>query len=113
MKQISKFEMQSFLKFAPNYFAYISTSAVENKLTSLAKKFGVFRIGYRNAATGASAKLDVFVTEYLFYERHIRQVYDFKGSVRNRMASESTAQGGLLANSVDLVLLDEVGLTCQ
>ena len=45
MKQISRFEMQSFLKFAPNYFQYLSTAGTERKLTALAKKFGVFRIG--------------------------------------------------------------------
>jgi 1-phosphatidylinositol-3-phosphate 5-kinase len=97
-KQISKFEMQSFLKFAPNYFHYLATAATETKLTALAKKFGVFRIRkcalvysnfnylpvYRNSVTNAAVKLDVFVMEYLFYERNVKQVYDFKGSLRNR-----------------------------
>ena len=98
LKQISRYEMASFLKFAPNYFHYLSTAATEGKLTALAKKFGVFRIGYRNAATGAAAKMDVFVMEYLFYERTCKEKYDFKGSLRNRHASEKTP---------DLVALDE------
>jgi len=28
--------------------------------------------------------MDVFVMEFLFYERNVKQVYDFKGSLRNR-----------------------------
>jgi hypothetical protein len=62
--------------------------------------------GYRNSVTNASAKMDVFAMEYLFYERHVRQVYDFKGSLRNRMASESTSSAAASVTN-DLVLLDE------
>jgi 1-phosphatidylinositol-3-phosphate 5-kinase len=36
-KQMSRFEIQSFLKFAPNYFDYVSAAVTENKLTTLCK----------------------------------------------------------------------------
>lgn len=36
-KQMSRFEIQSFVKFAPNYFDYVSTAVIENKLTTLCK----------------------------------------------------------------------------
>lgn len=38
--------------------------------------------------------------EYLFYRKNVKQVWDLKGSQRNRMASEGK-------RTADLVLLDE------
>uniref|UniRef100_A0A0N5AAJ0 1-phosphatidylinositol-3-phosphate 5-kinase n=1 Tax=Syphacia muris TaxID=451379 RepID=A0A0N5AAJ0_9BILA len=99
-KQMSRFEIQSFLKFAPNYFNYISTAVTENKLTTLCKVYGVYRIGYKNKVTGNQLKIDMLVMEYLFYKRNVKQVWDLKGSQRNRMASEGK-------KTADLVLLDE------
>uniref|UniRef100_F1KR02 1-phosphatidylinositol-3-phosphate 5-kinase n=2 Tax=Ascaris TaxID=6251 RepID=F1KR02_ASCSU len=99
-KQMSRFEIQSFVKFAPNYFDYVSTAVIENKLTTLCKVYGVYRVGYKNKCTGQQLKLDVLVMEYLFYKRNVKQVWDLKGSQRNRMASEGK-------RTTDLVLLDE------
>ncbi|MFH4973885.1 hypothetical protein AB6A40_000594 [Gnathostoma spinigerum] len=99
-KQMSRFEIQSFVKFAPNYLNYVSTAVTEGKLTTLCKVYGVYRIGYKNKITGHQMKLDVLVMEYLFYKRRIKQVWDLKGSQRNRMASEGK-------RTTDLVLLDE------
>ncbi|CAI5455621.1 unnamed protein product [Caenorhabditis angaria] len=98
VKQMSRFEIQSFVKFAPNYFDYLTTSATENKLTTLCKVYGVFRIGYKSKTT--TLKVDILVMEYLFYNHNVSQVWDLKGSLRNRLASTGKS-------SADLVLLDE------
>lgn len=102
LKQMSRYEIQSFMKFAGNYFHYISTACTENKLTALAKIFGVYRIGYKNQQTGVALKIDVIVMENLFYRRSITQVFDLKGSMRNRLVSEKGQ-----TPVEDLVLLDE------
>ncbi|OUC39953.1 FYVE zinc finger, partial [Trichinella nativa] len=94
LKQMSRFETQSFVKFAPDYFRHVSSACFNGRAVSLVKIFGVFRIGYRNSHNNAACKMDLVVMEYLFYTHEVQQVYDLKGSLRNRM------QG-------DLVLLDE------
>lgn len=110
LKQMSRFEQQSFIKFAPNYFHYLSTVHAENKLTTLAKIFGVFRVGFNNGQTSTQAKMDFMVIEYLFYNRNVNQVYDLKGSLRNRLANVDTStekHRRAAADDDDLVLLDE------
>ncbi|CAD6189059.1 unnamed protein product [Caenorhabditis auriculariae] len=98
VKQMSRFEIQSFVKFAPNYFDYLTTAATENKLTTLCKVYGVFRIGYKSKST--QLKVDILVMEYLFYDHNVSKVWDLKGSLRNRLATTGKT-------SSDLVLLDE------
>lgn len=98
IKQMSKFEIQSFVEFAPHYFEYVKTAVVENKLTTLCKVYGVFRVGYKSKTT--QLKVDILVMEYLFYKHNVNQVWDLKGSLRNRMATTGKSTS-------DLVLLDE------
>ncbi|VDM63941.1 unnamed protein product [Angiostrongylus costaricensis] len=98
IKQMSRFEIQSFVQFAPHYFEYIKTAVAENKLTSLCKVYGVFRVGYKSKT--AQMKADILVMEYLFYKCNVDQVWDLKGSLRNRL--DSTGK-----STSDLVLLDE------
>ncbi|CAJ0945376.1 unnamed protein product, partial [Mesorhabditis belari] len=100
IKQMSKFEVQSFVKFAPRYFEYIKTAATEKKLTTLCKVYGVFRVGYKHKLSGMQIKVDVLVMEYLFYKRNVSKVWDLKGSLRNRLANTGKS-------SSDLVLMDE------
>ncbi|WKX90181.1 hypothetical protein Q1695_009207 [Nippostrongylus brasiliensis] len=97
VKQMSRFEIQSFVEFAPHYFEYVKTAVVENKLTTLCKVYGVYRVGYKSKTT--QLKVDILVMEYLFYKHNVNQVWDLKGSLRNRMASGKSTS--------DLVLLDE------
>ncbi|EPB65941.1 1-phosphatidylinositol-4-phosphate 5-kinase [Ancylostoma ceylanicum] len=98
VKQMSRFEIQSFVEFAPHYFDYVKTAVVENKLTTLCKVYGVFRVGYKSKTT--QLKVDILVMEYLFYKHNVNQVWDLKGSLRNRMAATAKTTS-------DLVLLDE------
>lgn len=69
--------------------------------TVLSKNFGLYRIGFKNTATGKSMRMDILVMENLFYERAVKkvctrhadmnqvficffQIFDLKGSMRNR-----------------------------
>ncbi|CAJ0854781.1 8398_t:CDS:10 [Entrophospora sp. SA101] len=83
MKQMSRNEMDAFLKFAPKYFEHMS-NALDNESTVLSKIFGFYRVGYKNEHTGKSMKIDLIVMENLFYERKVSKIFDLKGSIRNR-----------------------------
>ena len=101
LKQMSRYEVQSFNEFAPHYFDYITNAHANNKPTALAKIVGVYKIGYQNSKTGAAMKQDLLVMENLFYDRKVTQIFDLKGSARNRLVSTSGKR------AEDLVLLDE------
>lgn len=71
------------------------------KPTALAKILGFYKVGFQNPVTNTAQKLDLLVQENLFYKRRIAQVFDLKGSIRNRHVKTSGVQ------TQDLVLLDE------
>uniref|UniRef100_F6XJV0 1-phosphatidylinositol-3-phosphate 5-kinase n=1 Tax=Ciona intestinalis TaxID=7719 RepID=F6XJV0_CIOIN len=102
LKQMSKFELQSFLDVAPSYLDHVSDAIRENTPTALSKILGVYRVSFRNMTTNRSFKQDLLIMENLFYKRNIQQVFDLKGSVRNRHVKT-----GNDPNQNDLVLLDE------
>ncbi|XP_072181167.1 1-phosphatidylinositol 3-phosphate 5-kinase-like [Diadema setosum] len=101
LKQMSRSEAHSFLKFAPNYFQYIQRAHNNKKPTALAKIIGFYKVGFHNPVTNTAQKLDLLVQENLFYKRNIAQVFDLKGSMRNRHVKTMGAQ------TQDLVLMDE------
>lgn len=41
--------------------------------TVLAKIFGFYSIGFKNAATGKSMRMDVLIMENLFYQRNVKK----------------------------------------
>ncbi|SNX81918.1 probable FAB1 - phosphatidylinositol 3-phosphate 5-kinase [Melanopsichium pennsylvanicum] len=96
VKQLSRFEMDAFSKFAPQYFAYMSQCISRGRRTALAKIFGCFRIGFRSPQTGKSLKLDCYVMENLFYGVEGIRSYDLKGSTRNRYIQETGKEGEVL-----------------
>ncbi|PWZ01426.1 hypothetical protein BCV70DRAFT_198857 [Testicularia cyperi] len=96
VKQLSRFEMDAFSKFAPQYFNYMSQCLSRGRKTTLAKIFGCFRIGFRNPQTGKSLKLDCFVMENLFYGLENIRSYDLKGSTRNRYVQETGRENEVL-----------------
>jgi len=109
LKQMSRFEFQSFLEFAPHYFDYI-TQCINSKVkTLLGKIIGVYKLGFKNSSTGAGLKMDVLIMENLFYNRDITKSYDLKGAIRNRL---TVTEG---KNDLGLVLLDEnlVRVSCE
>ncbi|KAI8371874.1 hypothetical protein BD560DRAFT_395677 [Blakeslea trispora] len=99
MKQLSKYELDAFLRFAPAYFQYMSEAFFSELPTVLAKIFGFYSIGYKNSTTGKSMRMDVLIMENLFYQRNIKKIFDLKGSMRNRHVQSTGKQ--------DEVLLDE------
>ncbi|EPQ28998.1 uncharacterized protein PFL1_03288 [Pseudozyma flocculosa PF-1] len=99
VKQLSRFEMDAFSKFAPQYFGYMAQCFGRGRRSTLAKIFGCFRIGFRNPQTGRSLKMDCLVMENLFYQRDVARIYDLKGSMRNRHIQET--------GRANEVLLDE------
>ncbi|XP_072434903.1 1-phosphatidylinositol 3-phosphate 5-kinase isoform X1 [Chiloscyllium punctatum] len=102
LKQMPRLEVQSFLDFAPHYFTYITTAVQQKRPTALAKILGVYRIGYKNSQNNTEKKLDLLVMENLFYGRKMAQVFDLKGSLRNRNVKTETGK-----ETCDVVLLDE------
>ncbi|KAM4025300.1 1-phosphatidylinositol 3-phosphate 5-kinase isoform 2-T3 [Anomaloglossus baeobatrachus] len=102
LKQMPRLEVQSFLDFAPHYFTYITNAVQMKRPTALAKILGVYRIGYKNSQNNTEKKLDLLVMENLFYGRKMAQVFDLKGSLRNRNVKTDIGK-----ESCELVLLDE------
>jgi 1-phosphatidylinositol-3-phosphate 5-kinase len=85
VKEISRYEMDAITKFAPAYFDYTTQALQRGRPTALAKAYGIFKIGYRNAVTGRNMQMNVLVQENLFYSRTFSKIYDLKGSTRNRL----------------------------
>uniref|UniRef100_A0A1A7YJS6 1-phosphatidylinositol 3-phosphate 5-kinase n=1 Tax=Iconisemion striatum TaxID=60296 RepID=A0A1A7YJS6_9TELE len=102
LKQMPRLEVQSFLDFAPHYFTYITGAVQQKRPTALAKILGVYRIGYKNSQNNTEKKLDLLVMENLFYGRKMSQVFDLKGSLRNRNVKTESGK-----ESCEVVLLDE------
>ena len=100
IKQMSRFEYQSFLDFAPHYFQYLKQSVESGAKTLLGKIVGVYKVGFKNSVTGTGMNMEFLIMENLFFEKEVSRSYDLKGSVRNRLISEGDTQHGM-------VLLDE------
>ena len=107
MKQLSKLEMEAFLRFAPAYFEYISQAFFHDLPTVLVKLFGVYRIGYKSADTGKSRKIDVVVMENLFYNRKPLRIFDLKGSMRNRLVQSTGQQSEVLLDENLMQIMGE------
>lgn len=76
--------MESFRSCAPRYFDYLHAAHAERRLTALCKIYGVFRVSYSSKIESSQLKMDFLIMEYLFYRRNIKQMWDLKGSLRNR-----------------------------
>ncbi|KAF9926087.1 1-phosphatidylinositol-3-phosphate 5-kinase [Mortierella alpina] len=107
MKQLSKVELEAFIKFAPHYFEYMHKAIYHKRPTVLAKIFGFYRVGYKHGALGRSMNMDVLVMENLFYERRSLQVYDLKGSRRNRFVQPSGRENEVLLDENFIEFMSE------
>jgi 1-phosphatidylinositol-3-phosphate 5-kinase len=105
VKQMSRSEMDSFVKLAPFYFEYMSQAFFHELPTVLAKILGFYQIGSKNPVTGKTMKMDVLVMENLFYERKTTRIFDLKGSMRNRHVQSTGKENE--------VLLDENLVECK
>ncbi|KZV25525.1 Phosphatidylinositol-4-phosphate 5-kinase family protein isoform 1 [Dorcoceras hygrometricum] len=96
IKQVTKTELESFLKFAPSYFKYLSESLNTGCPTCLAKILGIYQVTTKHMKGGKESKLDVLVMENLLFKRNITQLYDLKGSARSRYNSDSSGNNKVL-----------------
>ncbi|KAL6878222.1 hypothetical protein ACP4OV_012392 [Aristida adscensionis] len=97
IKQVTKTELESFMKFAPDYFKYLSESIGTGSPTCIAKILGIYQV--KSLKGGKEMKMDVLVMENLLFERQVTRLYDLKGSTRSRYNPDSSGS--------DKVLLDQ------
>lgn len=96
VKQMSKIETEQFLRFAPNYFEYMSDNFFNKLPVSLSKILGYYQITSKNPVTGKIMKMDVIVMENLFYKRKTSRIFDLKGSMRNRKVQQTGKENEVL-----------------
>lgn len=96
VKQVTKTELESFIKFAPAYFKYLSESISTGSPTCLAKILGIYQVTSKHLKGGKETKMDVLVMENLLYRRNIRRLYDLKGSSRSRYNPDTSGSNKVL-----------------
>ncbi|EPS70417.1 hypothetical protein M569_04338, partial [Genlisea aurea] len=96
-KQLSKTELESFIKFAPYYFKYLTESIASNSPTCLAKILGIYQVASRQQVKGGKeTKMDLLVMENLLFRRNLTRLYDLKGSSRSRYNPDSSGRNQVL-----------------
>ncbi|KAG2728507.1 hypothetical protein I3843_01G204100 [Carya illinoinensis] len=96
IKQVTKTELESFLKFAPGYFKYLSESIGSGSPTCLAKILGIYQVTSKHLKGGKESKMDVLVMENLLFGRNLTRLYDLKGSSRSRYNPDSSGSNKVL-----------------
>lgn len=96
IKQVTKTELESFIKFAPAYFKYLSESISTGSPTSLAKILGIYQVTSKHLKGGRESKMDVLVMENLLFRRNVTRLYDLKGSCRSRYNPDSSGGNKVL-----------------
>ncbi|KAJ7980516.1 1-phosphatidylinositol-3-phosphate 5-kinase [Quillaja saponaria] len=96
IKQVTKTELESFIKFAPAYFKYLSESISSGSPTCLAKILGIYQVSSKHLKGGKETKMDVLVMENLLFRRNITRLYDLKGSSRSRYNPDTSGSNKVL-----------------
>ncbi|KAJ8562437.1 hypothetical protein K7X08_011728 [Anisodus acutangulus] len=96
IKQVTKTELESFVKFAPAYFKYLSDSIASGSPTCLAKILGIYQVTSKHLKGGKESRMDVLVMENLLFKRNITRLYDLKGSSRSRYNPDSSGSNKVL-----------------
>ncbi|GAB2291594.1 hypothetical protein Dimus_025850 [Dionaea muscipula] len=96
IKQVTKTELESFIKFAPSYFKYLTESISSGSPTCLAKILGMYQVTSKHLKGGKELKMDVLVMENLLFRRNITLLYDLKGSSRSRYNPDSSGRNNVL-----------------
>ncbi|XP_022631797.1 1-phosphatidylinositol-3-phosphate 5-kinase FAB1B [Vigna radiata var. radiata] len=96
IKQVTKTELESFIKFGPEYFKYLSESIATGSPTCLAKILGIYQVTSKHVKGGKESRMDVLVMENLLYRRTVTRLYDLKGSSRSRYNADSTGKNKVL-----------------
>lgn len=96
IKQVTKTELESFIKFAPDYFKYLSDAVNTRSPTCLAKILGIYQVTSKHLKGGKEFKMDVLVMENLLFQRNVTRLYDLKGSCRSRYNPDSSGGNKVL-----------------
>ncbi|BFG39532.1 hypothetical protein CerSpe_258060 [Prunus speciosa] len=96
IKQVTKTELESFIKFAPSYFKYLSESISTRSPTCLAKILGIYQVSSKHGKGGKESKMDVLVMENLLFRRNVTRLYDLKGSSRSRYNPDTSGSNKVL-----------------
>lgn len=96
LKSLSPIETSAFLRFAPGYFSIMAEALFHDLPSVIAKMLGFYQVFIKNPLTGADVKLDLLVTENLFYDRSPTRIFDLKGSMRNRKIQSTGEQNEVL-----------------
>ncbi|KAF5748384.1 Phosphatidylinositol-4-phosphate 5-kinase family protein putative isoform 1 [Tripterygium wilfordii] len=96
VKQVTKTELESFIKFAPAYFKYLSESISTRSPTCLAKILGIYQVSSKHLKGGKESKMDVLVMENLLFRRNVTRLYDLKGSSRSRYNPDTSGSNKVL-----------------
>ncbi|XP_043719109.1 1-phosphatidylinositol-3-phosphate 5-kinase FAB1B-like [Telopea speciosissima] len=96
IKQVTKTELESFIKFAPEYFKYLSESISSGSPTCLAKILGIYQVTSKHIKGGKESRMDVLVMENLLFGRNVTRLYDLKGSSRSRYNPDSSGSNKVL-----------------
>jgi 1-phosphatidylinositol-3-phosphate 5-kinase len=89
-------ETSAFFRFAPGYFNIMAEALFHDLPSVIAKMLGFFQVSIKNPQTGTDVKLDLLVTENLFYDRVPSRIFDLKGSMRNRKIQSTGEQNEVL-----------------
>ncbi|CAA3014733.1 1-phosphatidylinositol-3-phosphate 5-kinase FAB1B-like isoform X2 [Olea europaea subsp. europaea] len=96
IKQVTKTELESFIKFSPGYFKYLSESIGLGSPTCLAKILGIYQVTSKHLKGGKESKMDLLVMENLLFGRNLTRLYDLKGSSRSRYNPDSSGSNKVL-----------------
>ncbi|KAH0891363.1 hypothetical protein HID58_053792 [Brassica napus] len=96
IKQVTKTELESFIKFAPAYFKYLSESISTKSPTCLAKILGIYQVATKQLKSGKETKMDVLIMENLLFGRTVKRLYDLKGSSRARYNPDASGSNKVL-----------------
>lgn len=96
LKSLSPIESSAFLRFAPGYFSIMAEALFHDLPSVIAKMVGFFQVLIKNPLTGVDVRLDLLVTENLFYDRSPTRIFDLKGSMRNRKIQSTGEQNEVL-----------------
>ncbi|KAK9101643.1 hypothetical protein Scep_025073 [Stephania cephalantha] len=96
VKQVTKTELESFIKFAPEYFNYLSESISTRSPTCLAKILGIYQVISKHLKGGKETRMDVLVMENLLFRRNVTKLYDLKGSSRSRYNPDQSGSNKVL-----------------
>ena len=95
-QSLSPIETSAFLRFAPSYFTIMAEALFHDLPSVIAKMLGFFQVFIKNPVTGTEIKLDLLVTENIFYDRIPTRIFDLKGSMRNRKIESTGEQNEVL-----------------